>query len=183
MLKTIFSKVVWAGRAASTVFGLALVFALIFGVATAAFGANGDFFKVGKSNTASAVSKLIKQGAGPALELRVDSGAPLKVNSETKVAKLNSDKLDGQDSTAFMPFTTYQREILTSGQGEANAPNSAELTCDAGDKLLSGGVEDVDDDTVILDNVPDDETTWGVSWISEDIADEIGIAVLCADVQ
>jgi hypothetical protein len=97
MLKTIFSKVVWVGKVASTVFGLALVFALIFGVATAAFGANGDFFKVGKSNTASAVSKLIKQGAGPALDLRVDSGPPLKVNSETKVEKLNADKLDGME--------------------------------------------------------------------------------------
>jgi hypothetical protein len=80
-----------------------------------------------------------------------------------------------------MPFTTYQKS--TFAQGDANALKSAELTCDAGDKLLSGGVKDVDDDTVILDNFPDDETTWGVRWTSGDIADEIGIAVLCADVQ
>ena len=78
-------------------FGLALVLALIFEVATAAFGANGDFLKLGKSNTASKVSKLIKQGAGPALDLQVNSGAPLKVNSETKVDKLNADKVDGLD--------------------------------------------------------------------------------------
>jgi hypothetical protein len=99
MLKTIFSKVMWVGRAASTMFGLALVLALILGVATAAFGDNGDFFKLGKSNTASKVSKLIKSGAGPALDLQVDSGAPLKVNSDQTVTNLSADKLDGQDSS------------------------------------------------------------------------------------
>jgi hypothetical protein len=107
MLRTIFKKVVWVGRASSTVFGLALVLALIFGLATAAFGTNGDFFKLGKSNTASAVSKLIKQGAGPALALKVDSGAPLKVNSETKVDKLNADKVDGLDSTELQGAKAY----------------------------------------------------------------------------
>jgi hypothetical protein len=78
---------------------LALVLALSFGLATAAFGDNGDFFKLGKSNTASAVSKLIKQGAGPALDLRVDSGPPLKVNSDQTVTNLSADKIDGQDSS------------------------------------------------------------------------------------
>jgi hypothetical protein len=99
MLKTVFSKVMWVGRAASTMFGLALVLVLMFGVATAAFGDNGDFFKLGKSNTASKVSKLIKNGAGPALDLQVDSGAPLKVNSDQTVTNLSADKLDGQDSS------------------------------------------------------------------------------------
>jgi hypothetical protein len=144
MLKTIFSKVVWVGRAASTVFGLALVLALIFGVATAAFGANGDFFKVGKSNTATKVSKLIKSGVGPALELRVDSGAPLKVNSETKVTNLNADKLDGQSlecpsgtifhegvcietalRTTNATFSTAQTDCLD--ETETRLPTSAEL--------------------------------------------------------
>lgn len=53
--------------------GLAVLLALVFGVATTAMGANGDFFKVGKSNLASAVSVLTKPGAGPALNLRVGS--------------------------------------------------------------------------------------------------------------
>lgn len=85
-------------------FGLALILALMFGVATAAFGANGDFFKVGRNNIASAVSTLTKNGPGPALRLSVGSGPPLAVNSETKVGKLNADKLDGQDSEELKPL-------------------------------------------------------------------------------
>jgi hypothetical protein len=74
---------------------LALILALLFGLATAAFGDNGDLFKLGKSNTATKASKLIKDGAGPALDLRVDSGAPLKVNSDESVDNLNADQVDG----------------------------------------------------------------------------------------
>jgi hypothetical protein len=98
MFRSALSKVAWVGRTASMVFGLALVMALILGAATMAFGANGDFFKIGKTNLASAVSVLTKSGAGPALSLKVDRGAPLAVNSDAKVGKLNADELDGLDS-------------------------------------------------------------------------------------
>ncbi len=133
MLRSALSKVAWVGRTASMVFGLALVLALVVGVTSAAFGADGDFFKVGKANLASAVSTLTKSGAGPALKLNVDSGAPLAVNSTTKVAKLNADridnreassfangvggvatnadKLDGKDSDEILPFVRAQKDV------------------------------------------------------------------------
>src|SRR5215218_575573 len=98
MLKSATSKVMWVGKATVFVVGLAVILALVLGVATAAFGANGDVFKVGRSNFASAVSVLDKSGAGPALRLLVDSGAPMAVNSSTKVASLNADKVDGKDA-------------------------------------------------------------------------------------
>jgi hypothetical protein len=98
MLKIATSTVLWLGRATVSVVGLTVIMALVLGVATAAFGANGDFFKVGKSNFASAVSVLDKSGAGPALRLLVDSGAPLAVNSSAMVANLNADKVDGRDA-------------------------------------------------------------------------------------
>jgi hypothetical protein len=47
MMKGIFKKVMWVGRTASTVFGLALVLALMLGVASAAFGADGDILSEG----------------------------------------------------------------------------------------------------------------------------------------
>ena len=47
MLRQVASKVAWVGRTASMVFGLALVLALVIGVSSAAFGKDGDFFKVG----------------------------------------------------------------------------------------------------------------------------------------
>jgi hypothetical protein len=68
MLKSAANKVMWVGRATVFLVGLAVILALIFGVASMALGANGDFFKVGKSNVASAVSTLTKRGAGTSLE-------------------------------------------------------------------------------------------------------------------
>lgn len=53
MIKTVASKVAWVGRTASMVFGLALVLALVFGVATMALGANGQTFILGKLNNAA----------------------------------------------------------------------------------------------------------------------------------
>jgi hypothetical protein len=41
MLRTAASKIAWVGRTASMVIGLALVMALVFGVATMALGATG----------------------------------------------------------------------------------------------------------------------------------------------
>jgi hypothetical protein len=68
-----------------------------------ALGANGKPFILGKMNTASAVSKLVKSGVGPALQLNVGSGPPLGVNSSTKVANLNADKVDGQEAATLLP--------------------------------------------------------------------------------
>jgi hypothetical protein len=42
MTETIFSKVTWLARATSTVVGLAIMLALVFGVASMALGANGN---------------------------------------------------------------------------------------------------------------------------------------------
>jgi hypothetical protein len=111
MVRNALSKVAWVGRTASMVFGLALVLALVFGVAAMAFGANGDVFRVGRSNLASAISTLTKSGAGPALSLKVGSGAPLAVNSSARVTKLNADKLDSTDSKTFGTFMATSQSI------------------------------------------------------------------------
>ncbi len=101
MIRSAVSKVMWVGRATVFLVGLAVILALVFGVASMALGANGDFFKVGRTNIASAVSTLDKSGAGPALRLLVDSGAPLAVNSTTKVASLNADRVDNREASSF----------------------------------------------------------------------------------
>jgi hypothetical protein len=95
------------------VFGLALVLALMFGVASMALGATGGNFILGKANSAGALSKLTANIANPALSLiNTSTGAgasalnlqvaptkpPLKVNSSQKVANLNADKVDGHDA-------------------------------------------------------------------------------------
>ena len=135
MMREAASKVAWVGRAASMVFGLAIVLALMVGVASAAFGANGDFFKVGRSNVATAVSTLTRRGAGPALSLKVGSGAPLAVNSSNKVANLNADRLDGLDST---------RLVETRGDVNGNSANfSGILEHSEGASFLNTGFHTV----------------------------------------
>lgn len=99
MVRSTASKVMWVGRATVFLVGLAVILALIFGVASTALGANGDNFRLGKKNVASAISRLIKQGPGPALKLQVGAGQPpLAVNSPARVANLNADRLDGKSA-------------------------------------------------------------------------------------
>jgi hypothetical protein len=89
------------------------VFLVLGGISYAATGGN---FILGQSNTAGsrstlsapiadkalAVTNTSAKAGATALGLNVASGhAPFKVNSPTKVANLNADKLDGQDSAAF----------------------------------------------------------------------------------
>src|SRR5215218_10529796 len=118
MLRSVASKVAWVGRTASMVFGLALVLALVFGVAAMALAAvPGDPFKLGQVNRIDdALTTLIGSRSGAmmaidndstaanarALDLRVEPNrAPMMVNSDKRVAKLNADKLDGLDSGDF----------------------------------------------------------------------------------
>src|SRR3954463_4016562 len=104
---------------------LLAVTALIFltGVAGVADAATGGNFILGKANTADAKTSLSAPYGGPAmqlsntsavagataLQLTVASGkTPFTVNSATKVANLNADKLDNLDSTALQKRVTGQ---------------------------------------------------------------------------
>src|SRR5215207_6602318 len=138
MLRNAASKVMWVGRATVFLVGLAVILALVLGVATAALGANGDFFKVGKSNFASAVSVLDKSGAGPALKLLVDSGAPLAVNSSTKVANLNADKVDGLDASQLGGLSGVTQVEQDSVQVSVGF-KVERATCPVGTVAIGGG--------------------------------------------
>src|SRR5215217_1489326 len=122
MVKSVFSKVMWLGRATVFVVGLAVILAMVVGLASTALAANGANFIIGNGladtlkNIATLPTKLTMQGtnSGPALQLTqqstntgasgvgvtVPSGkAPIKVNATAgKATNLNADKLDGLDS-------------------------------------------------------------------------------------
>lgn len=126
MVRSVVSKVMWVGRATVFMVGLAVIVALVLGVATAAFGANGDPFILGKAgNSASRVTGVVgnvadetrsalrvrNSGPGSALELRVGDPAvapeskltpPMKVDSQARVANLNADQIDGTDSSSLI---------------------------------------------------------------------------------
>lgn len=125
-MRSMVSKVAWVGRTASMVFGLALVLALIFGVASVALSATGGNFILGQSNSADNQSSLVAKvvdatksallvrnsGAGTALFLKVGNQTstpeskttpPMKVDSQALVSNLNADELDGKSATEFLP--------------------------------------------------------------------------------
>jgi len=114
MLRNAASKVMWVGRATVFLVGLAVILALVLGVASAAFGANGGNFILGKTNVATLITRLAGSNGvdgamfevqnnnsgtnDTALSLKVQAGeAPMKVNSAAKVTDLTSDKVDGVD--------------------------------------------------------------------------------------
>jgi hypothetical protein len=91
MLRSAAGKVMWVGRATVFLVGLAVILALLFGVASTALGANGKPFLLGRTNVETAVSTLIKRGPGPALRFVVAPGQPpMAVNSSGQVANLNA---------------------------------------------------------------------------------------------
>jgi hypothetical protein len=118
MLRSALGKVVWVGRATVFLVGLAVILAMVMGLASAAFSATGGNFILGQSNSADQSTTLVGQivdttksalvlknpNGGSALQLQVNSGqAPLKVNSTAgKATNLNADKLDGKDSSEFV---------------------------------------------------------------------------------
>ena len=114
MLRSMASKVAWMARVTTTVVGLAIMLAMMFGVASAAFGANGGSFILGQLNKATAMTRLTANVAGnPALQLTNNNPAagsralhlnafsgraPLTVNETAgRATNLNADKVDGSE--------------------------------------------------------------------------------------
>lgn len=159
MLRSVASKVAWVGRTASMVFGLALVLALIFGVASVALSATGGNFVLGKANEATTITRLTASIAGPtltlvnqgtdaaatALNINVASGnAPLRVNAAAGTAtNLSADELDGKDSSEFQPSNPCPSGTLfhegacieTISRGPAGFPNAEAICLQAGRRL------------------------------------------------
>ena len=77
--------------------------------------------------------------AATALELQVEAGkAPMKVNSDTQVANLNADKVDGLDASQLGGLSGVQQV------GVAGAENSDDIkvtfvTCPEGKVAIGGG--------------------------------------------
>ena len=124
--------------------GLAVILALLFGAAStvSAHTGNKGFFHLAHKNVAKKVSTLVKKGAGPALNLQVGSGPPLAVNSSEKVTNLNSDQLDGVDSTQFA-------QTLDSGMTTFDPISIAAQSCNH-IVIDPPGVGDISNDVVVV---------------------------------
>jgi hypothetical protein len=95
---------------------------LVGGANLAAYAANGSPLLLGKTNNESVPATVHNTGPGPALELQTRAAAPpLAVSSKKKVAKLNADRLDGKDSTAFAPYPKVIRGSYAMGTQAATS--------------------------------------------------------------
>ena len=183
MFRSAVGKVVWMARATTVVVGLAIMMGLVFGMASVALGTDGQRFIIGALNTAESISTLEKSGKGPALSLKVDSGPPLAVNKQAKVANLNADKLDGKHAGAFLPKATYRKFDGTPGTNLEGSSNTflANISCDEGDVLLSGGYGSIDAGTTVVSSQPVDTKQWELVWIDDSPPDNVVVTIYCAD--
>jgi hypothetical protein len=140
-MRTVATKVMWVGRATIFLVGLSVILVLIFGVASTALGANGKPFLLGKKNVATAVSTLLRKGAGPALRLKVGSGQPpLVANAAAgKATNLNADKIDGQDVTQI-GVNGLQRVEVESAENSVSS-KQVTATCPSGKVLVGTGFD------------------------------------------
>ena len=132
--------------------GLAVILGALFGLASTALGANGDFWKLGQSNAATNITtlggrlgvngpmlKLVNNNGGTdatALRLEVQEGeAPMSVNSDARVDGLNADRVDGQD-VAQIGVNGLQRVEVESVENSVSS-KQATASCPP-DKVLVG---------------------------------------------
>jgi hypothetical protein len=92
---------------------------------------------VTNKSTVSPAVRATNTGGGPALGLAVASGkAPMTVNSDAKVAKLNADRIDDREASSFANAThIHSGADITSGTVEA-------------DRIEDGAGSNLDADTI-----------------------------------
>jgi hypothetical protein len=201
MLKSVASKVMWVGRATVFLVGLAVILALVLSVTSAALAGTGvgATFNLGQKNTVNRISQLlgstdnallriVNNNAGTnatALDLRVEPGlTPMKVNSSTQVSNLNADLVDGRSASSFVANFTYR---LGQGQERFGVSQSGgkvlSQSCQAGDRLLSGGPASVSAASHVLDSFALDTNTWQVRINDSAVSggEQFTVVVLCAD--
>jgi len=156
-------------------FGIGVLTALVLGSGTA-YAATGGKFILGHANTATKVTKLTNHH-GTALSLTSRSGTPsLKVSSSSKVTRLNADRLDGRDSTAFALASGQTNTITRTGvpidvDDDGYADDLVALaTCPAGTRLTGGGGDDYTSDGTLFIDSPLNRTTWMVASTSSDVS-------------
>ena len=163
MLKGAASKVMWVGRATVFLVGLAVILAVVFGVASRALAANGDPWLLGRANNAAtSVTALVADvanpnqaalqvrnaGEGPALDLRVgepgvgppaETVAPMRVNSQAVVPNLNAAEVDGKDASEFA--AAYTRTVVVSPQDGATPQQNGAALLEALDGIEGATAE------------------------------------------
>ena len=159
--KTILARIWWLGRGTATMMGVAVMLAFTVGLASTALAGTGigARFDLGKTNTVSAVSKLVGNVAGAsllivnnatnasatALELRVEPGkAPMKVNPEAGTATdLSADELDGKSADEI--GVNGLEEVVSSSAFNSDSFKRVTAKCPLGKVVVGTGYQISDD--------------------------------------
>lgn len=166
-------------------FAAGAVFALILGSGTA-YAATGGNFILGKSNRAGTTTALNNPN-GTALTLKSKSGTPaLSVSNQVKVPRLNSDLVDGRDSTAFALTAGRTAFLEFASQGidtNANGVNDlfvASAVCPAGTKRTGGGASEFTASGLTFVNTADTGNSWVVAVLTDDVTVEDPLDVVAS---
>ena len=156
-----------------TVLAVVGVVTLLTASAAIAGSGVGGVFNLGNTNTVNAITNLVgsvpgaslvidnnsTNSAATALNLQVEPGkTPMKVNSQTKVANLNADKLDGKNATQL--GVNGLQIVAAESLFNSSSPKGATATCPAGKVVvgagynISGGTSG-DPGSEVIDVVPD----------------------------
>lgn len=215
MSRTILHKALRISRGLALATGAVVICAVVLGAATVALAAApGDPFRLGKVNAINKVTKLVgkansprlvidNNGNGVALSLQVKPGRPpMQVNSTRKVARLNADRLDNLDQSAFLrkngkaadadrldgkdsgdllSTSLYSKVVDATGSGGANQSSQGSISCNAGDVLLNGGYTLADPGTYVRGSYALNGSTWAVRWVNDASVDSVVITIQCID--
>jgi hypothetical protein len=155
MIRKLVRKVLWLGRGTATVMGIAVMIAVVLGLATTSLAAvSGDPFKLGRLNSIDALTRIVgsvnnamlrigNDSSGPsatALELRVEPGQPpMKVDSDTKVSELNADEVDGKSASEIS--VNGLETISSNSVNSSTSPQIAIARCPTGKVVVGSGAE------------------------------------------
>jgi len=160
-------------------FAAGVIAALVIGGGSA-YASTGGTFVLGHKNKATNVTKLINS-QGTALKLKSKAGtASLAVSSSTKVTNLNSDKIDGLDSTALALTAGSTGFVVADGVfvDLDNPPDGvpdalfADATCPTGTRLTGGGVDNLTSDGFTPLNGPSGGNVWTAASLADPTVDQ-----------
>ena len=197
MLHRARNTVMWVGKAAVFLIGLAVIAVTVLGVASTAFAGNGDPLKLGQKNTATKLTTLIgnvvsgaalsvrNSGVGPALDLRVEPGQPpMVVSTNTLVANLNADTVDGKSASSFVANSFYTNQSpVGAGSSLGDGTFAAFVSCNSGDRVVSGGPANVDPQSTMVESFPDGSSgaQWKARINKNGQGDDWNVVALCAN--
>jgi hypothetical protein len=88
----------------------------------------------------------------------------------------------GEDSTTFTSSSTYlNRSVMGPGLDLGDGTFEVSVSCDAGDRLVSGWPAGIDSTSTLLRSSAEDPDTWSIRVNKNGWTDDFSAEVLCAE--